>query len=74
MITLPKAFRDSYWWKHQGNVSIDTTSIESVEEVYATSGGGGQSFAYTLITMKSGVQHQIYGPIEDIQKRIACDS
>lgn len=60
IVKLPKAVRDSYWWKAEGEVLIDTDSIESVEQMYDRTPGGSHAVGYVLITMKSGVQHKVY--------------
>lgn len=65
MITLHKAFRDSYWWKSGSEIDIDPDRVESVEQV--TEQG---SNAYVLVTMKSGAAHKIYGDIHDVRKKL----
>ena len=67
MITLGKAHRGSYWWGKKGEVDIDPECVESMEQMYES---GHDSVAYTLVTMKSGVQHKIYNDIHDLRKAV----
>jgi hypothetical protein len=68
MVTLPKARRESYWWNAEGEVSIETNLIESIEQCYDTTPGGSRSTAYVKITMASGATHLVYKPYDEVMK------
>jgi hypothetical protein len=70
MIELRKAHRGNYWWDHLGEVMVDRESIESIEQCYERKGNGCISEAYTLIIMKSGAQHKVYGNVASVKARL----
>lgn len=69
-ITFDLAHHGDYWWEKRGTISIDVDSIESFEQCYDRTPGGSTSASYVLITMKSGVQHKIYGDYDDVSRKL----
>jgi hypothetical protein len=66
MVRFDKAVHDGYWWSGQGDVYVDSDSVESVQAIYKRTPGGNDSFAYTLITTKSGKEHHVMGGPEKV--------
>lgn len=70
MITLHKAEKGSYWWDKTGELDIDPSCVESVEQMTDRTPGGSTSNAYVLVVMRSGVQHKVYGDIHEVRKKL----